>query len=391
MQNLFRKYLTNQCTPEEVKQLLAHFDTAENESALRSLISESLATDQAFSEEETGGFNSVAAEVFTGIKKQIGVEKLQTIPFFKRTWFRIAASVVVVFSALVLFFLRKHEPVKIAEVKSPVKFENDIEPGGDKAVLILADGTRIVLDTTKNGTIALQGTSNVVKTADGQLSYTQSNTNVSEVLYNTVSTPRGGQYRLVLPDGSKVWLNAASSIYFPSAFVGSNRKVSVTGEVYFEVAKDRKMPFVVDMKGMQVEVLGTHFNINAYDDEPVIKTTLLEGALKVNKGSNSKFLFPGQQAQLNNTGDINIIPGADLEEIMAWKNGKFIFNSIDIRSVMRQLEKWYDIEVAYTGNLTKEEFIGVVSRNVNISQILNMLEKTRTVSFEIKGRKVFVK
>jgi len=197
---------------------------------------------------------------------------------------------------------------------------------------------------------------------------------------------------LTLSDGSKVWLNAASSLRYPASFVGNERKVELTGEGYFEVAKNASMPFKVNVAGKgEVEVLGTYFNINSYADEATINTTLLEGKVKVSALNNQQTLSPGQQAQIAGDGQINLNKNVNVEAVMAWKNGKFIFENADIKSVMRQVEKWYDVEIVFNGNITTEEFVGIISRNVNVSQILKMLEKTGTVKFEIEGKRIIVK
>ena len=207
------------------------------------------------------------------------------------------------------------------------------------------------------------------------------------MLYNTLATPRGGQYQLTLPDGSKVWLNAASSLRYPVAFLGAERRVEVTGEAYFEVTKNASQPFKVSLRDNQeVDVLGTSFDINAYADEPEIRTTLLTGAVK----TEGVTLKPGQQAAWTLNRPVRVRSDADVEEAIAWKNGKFIFSGGDIQSVMRQLERWYDVEVDYKGDFKGVELVGVISRFKNISEILNMLEQTHTVTFQVEGRRVTV-
>jgi ferric-dicitrate binding protein FerR (iron transport regulator) len=207
-----------------------------------------------------------------------------------------------------------------------------------------------------------------------------------------MSTPVGRQYELMLADGSRVWLNAASSITFPTSFSTSERRVQITGEAYFEVAHDKSRPFHVSVNGLDVQVLGTHFNINSYDNEPAIKTTLLEGEVKVTKGNSSILIAPGEQAvAMNTSNSLSIKNGVDLDKVMAWKNGKFVFQDANIKEIMRQLERWYGITVSYSENATDEEFVGVISRNVNLSQILEMLKKTGRVSFDIQDKNVIVK
>ena len=224
----------------------------------------------------------------------------------------------------------------------------DIAPGGDKAILTLADGTKVVLDTAGNGAITRQGNVTVIK-LNGQLAYQPSTlTSTSTLTYNTISTPRGGQYQLVLADGSKVWLNAASSLRFPTAFAGKERRVEVTGEAYFEVAHDAAMPFIVQRGEAEVKVLGTHFNINGYEDEPSLKITLLEGKVRVSSRDQTAVLKPGQQAQLQTTNSkLQTTNQVDIDEVVAWKNGLFQFEQADIKTIMRQVARWYNVDVVF--------------------------------------------
>ncbi len=313
---------------------------------------------------------------------------------FPKAWMVAASVLIVLVAGLSYLYISRNENKEIPGNFAKNKIiKNDITPGGNKAVLTLANGSAIVLDSAQNGTLTQQGNVKVIKLDSGKLIYQKDeNTNVATVQYNTITTPRGGQYQLVLADGSKVWLNAASSIRFPTTFTGKERDVQITGEAYFEVTHNSEIPFHVKANNMDVAVLGTHFNINAYDDEGVMKTTLLEGSVKVSEGNKSVTIVPGEQALIaHHTDKIDIKTNVDLEEVVAWKNGKFIFQDADIQSIMRQLERWYNITVNYQGNIPNEQFVGVIPRNVNISQILNMLEKTGAVKFEIDGRKIIVK
>ena len=321
----------------------------------------------------------------------------------RHIWFRVAAAVVVIIVLSVgSYFIFKDNSIKsIAKTGLQPQVNNDLAPGGNKAVLTLANGARIILDSAGNGALTQQGNTKIIKLNNGQLSYSSLNggspsLTTAKVLYNTVSTPRGGQYQVVLSDGSKVWLNAAASLRFPTSFTGNEREVELTGEGYFEVAHNAAKPFKVTVNGVEVQVLGTHFNINAYSDEATINTTLLEGSVKVEKGSASKTIRPGEQAQIEND-DQSLNPkikvqDIDVDAVVAWKNGRFIFHGNNIQSVMRQLARWYDIDVSYQGNITDEEFVGVINRSryENISEILDMLEKTRTVSFAVNGHNVTV-
>lgn len=263
-------------------------------------------------------------------------------------------------------------------------------PGGNKAVLTLADGSQITLDTTENGAIAHQGNVQVIKLDSGQLAYNAAREKAEgEIRYNTLATPRGGQFRIILPDGSKVWLNAASSLRFPTAFTGKEREVQLTGEAYFEIAQNPGQPFKVAVKGMMVQVLGTDFNIMAYDDEMNIQTTLLEGAVKVNKGTQTVQLKPGQQAELNTTGRMSVSDDVDVEGVIAWKNGYFHFSHASLEGVMRQVGRWYDAEITYEGNVPDREFGGKIARGSDIKDVLKILELSN-VHFRIEGKKIVV-
>jgi transmembrane sensor len=277
-------------------------------------------------------------------------------------------------------------------LNKPENKKQDVSPGGNKAILTLSDGSTIVLDGAANGTLTQQGNSKIIKMTNGQLVYNSSSVKPAEVLYNTITTPKGGQYQLILADGSKVWLNAASSLRYPVTFTGKERKVELTGEAYFEVAKNAAMPFKINVEGRsEVEVLGTHFNINSYVDEGTINTTLLEGSVKVTGFSNhnSKLIVPGEQAQLHQNGLISLNRNLNIEEVMAWKNGNFFFNKSDLQTVLRQLSRWYDVEIVYEGNVPKREFEGEMERGLNLSQVLKILEKN-DVHFKIEKNKLIV-
>ncbi|MBS1919474.1 MAG: FecR domain-containing protein [Bacteroidetes bacterium] len=313
-------------------------------------------------------------------------------------WKRIAAAAAILLllgsASYFLFFNNGKKEIAKTDYKTPLKI--DIPPGGNKAVLTLGDNRTIILDNAHDGTLAQQGNTKVLKLKDGQLAYNASG-NSKDVLYNTISTPRGGQYQMTLSDGSKVWLNAASSIRFPVAFTGNERKVEITGEAYFEVSKNPAKPFKVEVNGKQeVEVLGTHFNINSYADEATINTTLLEGKVKVTPlnnlqpvTGNQQFLSPGQQAQLTSNGQISLNKNPDIEQVMAWKNGIFNFENADLNMVLRQLSRWYDVNVIFKGTIPQRIFEGEMQRSLNLSQVLRILEKNN-VHFRIEGKNLVV-
>jgi ferric-dicitrate binding protein FerR (iron transport regulator) len=268
-------------------------------------------------------------------------------------------------------------------------YKNDVPPGGDKAVLTLADGSTIVLDDAKNGDLTRQGNTKVIK-LNGKLAYNNGSTGVKEVLYNTISTPRGGQYQVELPDGTQVWLNAASSLHFPTAFAGKERRVEITGEAYFEVAVNKTMPFIVSIQGAEIQVLGTHFNVMAYNDEAMLNTTLLEGSIKFVKGNTNSLLKPGQQSQLAKNGEIKVVNDVDVENVIAWKNGNFHLEDADIKTVMRQIARWYDVEIVYQHKETGELYYLEMPRSSTLADILKVLEIAGNIHFQIDGSKVIV-
>ncbi|HEY0666859.1 MAG TPA: FecR family protein [Sphingobacteriaceae bacterium] len=309
---------------------------------------------------------------------------------FRLNRWAVAATVVLaVLSLSLLYYSNQSVETKIAR-NTPVH-SVDIAPGSNKALLTLADGSTIVLDNISDGEITKQGNTSVIKSND-MLAYNNAkslalNTNIQPT-YNTITTPRGGQYKVILPDNTIVWLNAASSLRFPTKFSGKERKVDLTGEAYFEVAKNKAMPFKVSANNTQVEVLGTHFNVMAYTDENSINTTLLEGSVKIVKNNDHVLLVPGQQAQVKN--DIKVLD-ADVQEAIAWKNGLFLFKEAQLETILKQIARWYDVEIEFEGNLPDEKFRAEVSRNVNLSQVLKILELSG-VNFTLKeGRKIIVK
>jgi len=308
----------------------------------------------------------------------------------RHLWPRIAAaaSIILALSVGGYFILHKSKTPNYAA--NNVK--QDIKPGTNGAILTLANGQKVILEQAKAGKIISQNGADLRKAGDSLLVYqpgTAAENNAAS--YNTLETPKGKQYSVVLPDGSKVWLNAASSLKYPTAFTGNERKVELTGEAYFEVVHNNKQPFRVVTANQTIEDIGTYFNINAYQDEPVIKTTLLEGSIKISENGRSAILKPGEQAQIMvNSSKININLNADAEEAIAWKNGRTQFNNADIKSIMRMLSRWYNIDVVYQGNINESGFGGSVSRSKNISEVLKVLELTGELHFKIEGRKVTV-
>lgn len=330
------------------------------------------------------------------VQESIGVndnDKAPVVPIYRRRWRRIAAAViaVIVISGLFTFLDHKQENQRFIQTGGqPLGPTNDVQPGKDGAILTLSDGSTIVLDSAVSGVIAKQGQANLVL-SDGQLNYAgaSAGTGAASVpMYNTISTPKGRQFRLVLPDGSFVWLNAATTLRYPAVFTGKSREVELSGEAYFEVAPNSSMPFSVKLRnGASVDVVGTHFNIMAYDNETDIHTTLVEGAVNVSNENMTRRLSPGQQAKMNanGSGEIRVVNGTDIEEAIAWKNGRFVFNAADMKAMMRQLERWYDIDVVFVGAVPTDRFSGKMPRSVTLSQVLTIMELS-DVKFRLEGK-----
>lgn len=311
------------------------------------------------------------------------------ISFQKRlAW--VAASLIVVVGIGVYFWTTNRNTIQ-----SPTTaiITEEIQPGKEGAILTLADGRQVVLDSLGNGIIAQQNGSAVL-IKNGELAYDVKDKFQAEVVYNTMHTPKGRQFNLLLPDGTRVWLNAASSIRYPTVFRGKERVVQLTGEAYFEVAPQKQMPFQVNVNNkVTVEVLGTHFNINAYENESTINTTLLEGSVKVGSiGSQQKYtLTPGQQSQSTTSGisSVKIIPNADINQVMAWKNGFFNFENASLREILRQLERWYDIEVIYEKGAPDLQLSGKITKDIPLAILLREL-KEMGLQYKMKARQLII-
>ncbi|MGV3641995.1 MAG: FecR domain-containing protein [Adhaeribacter sp.] len=302
---------------------------------------------------------------------------------------KYAAVIALLLAAVLVIYqtkLKGKDPRPGIAAAAPGQQGEKILPGGNKARLILGDGTVVMLEEVPDGTVREANGLRVFK-QEGQVVFNILEDSSSEISYNTISTPVGGQYQVVLPDGSKVWLNSASSLRFPSAFVKHERVVELTGEGYFEIAKNRAKPFRVLANTATVEVLGTHFNLMAYSNEKYIRTTLLEGAVKVGNGREQKRMVPGQQALI---GEEIVLKQVDVKEAVAWKNGLFYFRKLDIATVMRQLERWYGIEVHYSGGQPSKHFTGIISRDTDITKVLEMLTMTGAIQVKTEGRKITV-
>ncbi|MEH3112831.1 FecR family protein [Pedobacter terrae] len=322
--------------------------------------------------------------------KMNGYQKRKTIRLYR---YVAAAAILLIVYGLTFALLHQTKPSLKTVIVT--KKSLDVLPGTDKAVLTLADGSKIVLDENTAANISDKDGVKISRTKDGQLVYTvldQGNLKLeSAISYNTIQTPKGGQYQVILPDGTKVWLNAASSLKYPEVFNGSERRVELSGEAYFEVAKNKTQPFHVKNQRQDVEVLGTHFNINSYLDNNTIKTTLLEGRVRITNGQSVKILKPGEQAIAEVSGDgIRLATGVDTNDETAWKNGLFQFNNADLKSILKQLERWYNVHIDYS-TIPNKKYNGMVPRKAKLSEVLKMLEKTGNIRFEIaEGKKLTV-
>jgi transmembrane sensor len=407
LEYLLNRYADKTATPEEKEELMRLLQENSNDKTVQQVIDKMIAERPVTHEMSEKTAQAVLQAIFEADETLV-VTIIESTPVRRMPYWRMAAAAVVLLmvTAAGLLVMNYYSKNQVAKVDR----KNDIAPGGNKAVLTLADGSTIVLDNEKNGVVAQEGNAKVVKLKNGQLMYAkadkQSANANAPVAYNTLSTPKGGQYNIELPDGSKVWLNAASSITYPTTFNAKERKVQVTGEAYFEVAKlvtakdGKRVPFLVDIRNKtnghdlgQVQVLGTHFNINAYDDEEAVKTTLLEGSVKISATGNpqSAILKPGEQISVSQSSQLSQPIPVETDKVMAWKNGVFHFENADIKTVMRQVSRWYDVEVVYKRSLDNDDpLFFEVTRNTNLSDVLRVLNLAGGAKYSIQDKKVIV-
>ena len=401
---LAERFLSGTATEKEIALLHEWYDTADKEEI-----------ELVFAPEpETA--EAVGKRLFGGLQLVIQEERRETRHrriALTRRWIAAASVIFVIVFAGKYFWDAERSPKPEPGVARVTKPGNDLPPGSNKARLLLGDGSVIDLADAKNGTIRHAAGARIEK-KDGQLIYDFSKgeeasgggdgskgadgsregdgsrgAEASEM--NTIQTPRGGQYEVILADGTKVWLNSASSLSYPTTFTGKNRQVLLKGEAYFEVAEDKNKPFNVSVGDVQVDVLGTHFDVMAYEDENAINTTLLAGAVRVTaKGSAARVLAAGQEASMDRSSGSLSMNEVDAEEAVAWKDGFFDFEGVSIETVMRQLARWYDVDVEYEGK-TDKHFRGMISRSSNVSEVFKMLELTGEVHFSTEGKKIIVK
>lgn len=412
LQYLLKRYVDDNASQDEKSELLTMLESENAEDAESVIVDEiEITGEPSWSEER---LEYMVRNVLDADKTNTGATVIRMKPA-KRGWIKYAAAAAIILGiGIFVWNIKEKEEPSVTKV-NPLPLKNDVMPGGDKAVLTLADGRKIVLDSVANGIVAKQGDITIEKD-NSKIIYPslREGQGVGSKAYavNNITTPRGGQYQITLSDGTKVWLNAESSITYPTAFTERERerRVSITGEAYFEVAKDKTKPFKVlveknyagpgvgskNLEGsnnLEIEVLGTHFNINSYKEEPTINTTLIEGSVKLTSKKNvhtSLTLKPGQQGQMNAaTNDLSLAAHPDVDKVMAWRNGLFNFNNVSLKEAMTQIQRWYDVEVVYEKEIPNITFGGMIGRDLNLSQVLKVL-KTAGVKFRIEDKKVIV-
>ncbi|WP_127133219.1 FecR family protein [Pseudoflavitalea rhizosphaerae] len=391
LQELFERWCHHAVSPDEEKELA---DLLAAEEAERSLTPQMKAIWMSAKRQE-----NISDESSLAVAQRI-VQQYQSdntpvprarVRFLQPAWVRYAAVLLLTIGIGIVFWLNRsatHQPEQTAGQPS---IPHPIMPGGNKAVLTLADGSSIILDTAANGQLTLQGNTRIIKPDAGRLTY--QNSGGKDIGFNSITTPTGGQFQVDLPDGTRVWLNAGSSIRFPTMFTGKERKVEISGEAYLEVAKHSAKPFMVALNGAEVQVLGTTLNINAYKDEAAIAVTLVSGSVKVVAENGTEALLkPGKQAGITeNASAASTITVLDVntDQVIAWKNGYFNFDNAGLPVIMRQLQRWYGIEVVYEKEVPSLEFFGQLSRNTPLENVLDALKKNGA-HLTMKGRKVIV-
>ncbi len=386
---LFDRYLKGACTREEIESLLAYFHlNGEEENVLQEMIGEELGRIPPAEWEKNPAVALVLDRVQRRLEDELAGDERSEDRIVSFPWRRIAAAVMLLGAVTWTFYHSRYgEKERLAVVAIQ---ENDVLPGGNKASLILADGSVVNLSEAGNGQVATQSGIAISKIADGELAYEgrAESPEHAPVQHNTLSVPKGGQFKITLPDGTRAWLNAASTLRFPTQFETDERRVILTGEGYFEVSEDRRRPFFVASGHQVVQVVGTHFNVKAYEGEEETRTTLLEGSVYITRPEKPEKpvrLLPGQQAITAAEGIRTV--SVDAEQAVAWKNGLFNFQDANLKDVMHQLERWYDVEVDYTG-MPDIEFVGTVPRTAKLSSVLKALELTSNIEFRIDGKKI---
>ncbi|NML21681.1 FecR family protein [Pseudoflavitalea sp. G-6-1-2] len=375
-QELLKRYERGQATEAEIRFVEAYFDYLDKTKH-----------SDPFASMKAGEKDNLKDEMYAELLQQLrSANVVEMLPRRRFGWkWQVAAAVLLIACSVVgyRYFFKADQKVDV----TTVAFSDDPVPQHtDRAILKMADGKEIMLDSAHGKIVQQNGLS--IDNENGKLNYDVS-TKAPEL--HTLYTPRGTQYELQLPDGTHVWLNTASSITYPTVFTDGKREVTITGEAYFEVAKNKELPFIVKANDQQIEVTGTHFNINAYSDEPYPVTTLLEGGVKVSSNNSMVKLVPGEQSSTGSNGELTVKKGINTEEVMAWKNGFFHFESADLPTILRQLSRWYDLTVTYEGPAPKDKFFVIIKRNSTLSAVIKALQANGNVQLAIEGRNLKVK
>jgi transmembrane sensor len=397
LQTLFEKYMNNTCTREEWEELLQLVREEHPEAEFQQAF-KSYWNGIDIAQKDTDYWNNRFHEMLEEAKKLQPEVRKETpvVPLYRRSAFKwiAAAAMILIIATTAIVISKRSEKSPATEVATT----NDVQaPKETRAVITLADGSKVYLDSANNGTLAQQGNTNVIKTEDGKILYNANGQQLTanSPVYNTLTNPRGSKViDMQLSDGSHVWLNAGSSVKYPVVFVGNERKVEITGEAYFEVVHNASMPFFVSRGDVSVQVLGTHFNVNAYDDEDGVKVTLLEGSVNVTNNAGSVKIKPGQQAVVNQVNPkisrIEVQTNVDTDAVMAWKNGQFNLQSTDLAMLMRQVARWYDVDIEFKGAIPQNKFGGSLNRDLNLSTLLKALQQSG-INAQLEGRKIIVK
>lgn len=375
---LLQRYVQKTCSKEELEELFTYISEAPEDETLERLIA------HAYQQVPPGA--ELPEVDYDGIYENI----VHREPAKRKRIFvlaRVAAAAVLLLLAGAAHRLLNPQPQMDKGNPIAKEMPADVAPGKDKATLTLADGSTLTLDSTGNRVIS-NGDTRVTQ-QNGQLLYGAEDKDAG-LQYHKLSTPRGGQYKVTLPDGTKVWLNSASSLRYPTAFTGKERKVELEGQGYFEVTQNAVQPFIVMVNTMEVQVLGTQFDVMAYKDEATVNTTLLQGAVLVKEGEGARLLKPEQQAVLHRESRVMTVQPADVKKVIAWKNGLFVFNNMALPAILREVARWYDVEIDYQAAPSKELYGGGISRNLHLSNVLGLLEANGYNHFRIEGKKVIV-
>ncbi len=403
LEALLRKYLDDELSPDELRLFRELALQKESRAELDRLLALWIDREFPFPRQEDIDIDTIYLELTQNKDIPVGVQPAESPRSGRRFFlFSLSAAACVLLAAGIFLFRRPSRLAMPSIASTAVLPAAAITPAGSKAVLTLAGGQRIVLDSAADGYLTSQGAMRVIKLGSGQLAYQPAkggspSASISSpagapdpLLYNEIATPRGGFYQLILPDGSKVWLDAASSLRFPTTFSGAQRLVELRGEAYFDIAPNKDQPFMISTQGVTVQVLGTELNLMAYQDEDAIRTTLVSGSVRVIRGNDLRQIQPGEQASWLQGGKAWQVSTPDMRQVLAWKRLEFRFEGLSMDAIMRQIGRWYDVDITFRGAQPAGEFNGVISRKKTVTDLLAALEETDIVHFTLEGRRVIV-